>query len=373
MFFGGDRPKSAADPRIVRRILRRRPGFVDHDPVALRHRRWPRSAAGFAGRHRHPAVTTQAFNFNPFNVFQTPFKRYNMFAAGHYDVSDGITVYGRGLFSNNTVDTIIAPSGVFASSVAVPLSNPFLTAAQRTYFCANADFNPAVAGNQTLTAAQCAAGATALTPDRCRLSSEFTVGLRRRTPEVGPRVSSYNTQMFDFKAGVRGDITDSIGFDAFVSRGESTNTQSIQNYVLLSRVRQALLATNTDDLPDRDQRLRSAQHLRSRRLDHAGAGRLHQRRQHLDRRAPACRRRAASSTATSASRRRSPTSRSASRSVPNIASIRRRRSPTSSPRRRANSAAPVAQPRTSAAASRSTKALPKSSRRWSPIVRSSTA
>ena len=41
---------------------------------------------------------------------------------------------------------------------------------------------------------------------------------------------------------MRGDITDSIGFDAFVSRGESTNTQSIQNYVLLSRVRQALRA-----------------------------------------------------------------------------------------------------------------------------------
>ena len=220
-----------------------------------------------------------------------------MFAAGHYDVSDGLTVYGRGLYSNNTVDTIIAPSGVFASAVAVPLSNPFLTTAQRNFFCANADFNPAVAGNQTLTPAQCAAGATALTPSRPDFR-QFTVGLRRRTPEVGPRISSYNTQMFDFKAGVRGDITDSIGFDAFVSRGESTNTQSIQNYVLLSRVRQALLATNTDDLPDRDQRLRPAQHLRCRRLDHAGTGRLRQRRQHLDQPQPACRRLAASSTAT---------------------------------------------------------------------------
>ena len=186
----------------------------------------------------------QSFNFNPYNVFQTPFKRYNMYGAGHYDVADGITVYGRGLYSNNTVDTIIAPSGIFASSVVVPVSNPFLSAAQRSYFCANADFNPALAGNQTLTPAQCTAAAGALTTTDPNYQA-FTVGLRRRTPEVGPRISDYNTQVFDFKVGVRGDITQHIGFDLFASRGESTNTQSIQNYVLLSRVRQGLLATNT--------------------------------------------------------------------------------------------------------------------------------
>ena len=186
----------------------------------------------------------QSFNFNPYNVFQVPFKRYNMYGAGHYDVADGITVYGRGLYSNNTVDTIIAPSGIFASSVVVPVSNPYLSAAQRAYFCANADFNPALGGQQTLTPAQCTAAATALTPADPNYQ-QFTVGLRRRTPEVGPRISDYNTQIFDFKVGVRGDITQHIGFDLFASRGESTNTQSIQNYVLLSRVRQALLSTNT--------------------------------------------------------------------------------------------------------------------------------
>ena len=42
-----------------------------------------------------------------------------------------------------------------ATNVVVPLSNPFLTAAQRTFFCNNADFDPVTAGRQTLTAAQC--------------------------------------------------------------------------------------------------------------------------------------------------------------------------------------------------------------------------
>lgn len=178
--------------------------------------------------------TYKRFNFNPYNVFQTPFQRYNLFSAGHYDVTDHLTVYARGLFSNNTVDTIIAPSGVFASSVVIPLSNPFLTAAERTTLC----------GRLALTTAQCTAAGTALLPTDPNYRT-VTATLRRRTTEVGPRISDYVTKVFDFRAGVRGDITDKIGFDAFVSRGISDKIQNIQNYVLLSRVRDALLATNT--------------------------------------------------------------------------------------------------------------------------------
>jgi outer membrane receptor protein involved in Fe transport len=174
------------------------------------------------------------FNFNPYNVFQVPFKRYNLFSAGHYDITDHLTVYGRGMYTNNTIDTIIAPSGVFGSSVTVPLSNPFLTAQQRGVLCTDL----------ALTAAQCTAAATATSTTDPNYRTD-TFKLRRRMPEVGPRISDYNTESFDFRAGVRGDITDKIGFDVFASRGISTKTQTIQNYALLSRVRQALLATNT--------------------------------------------------------------------------------------------------------------------------------
>jgi iron complex outermembrane receptor protein len=183
------------------------------------------------------------FNFNPYNVFQVPFKRYNMFGAGHYDISDHLTVYGRGMYNNNTIDTIIAPSGVFGSTVSVPLSNPFLSTAQRNFLCSSIDLNPAVAGIQGLTQAQCDAAAVATNPSDPNYKLE-TFKLRRRMPEVGPRISDYNTQMFDFRVGVRGDITDKIGFDVFASRGISDKKQAIQNYVLLSRSKQALLATN---------------------------------------------------------------------------------------------------------------------------------
>jgi outer membrane receptor protein involved in Fe transport len=242
VFMGGDRPWSNLA------LASSSPGFL---PAAGSSRTVPAAFDIGGGRSRQQVSPDglgiqnfySAYNFNPFNVFQTPFKRYNLFSAGHYDITDHLTVYARGLFSDNTVDTIIAPSGVFDSLVTVPVSNPFLSAAQRTYFCANADFAPTTVGNQTITPAECTAAAAAISPTDPNFR-QFTVGLRRRMPELGPRISDYRTKIWDFRAGVRGDITDKIGFDLFVARGSSDKIQRIQNYALTSRVRQALLATN---------------------------------------------------------------------------------------------------------------------------------
>jgi outer membrane receptor protein involved in Fe transport len=187
--------------------------------------------------------TYAPFNFNPFNVFQTPFQRFNMYGAGHYEVTDGLEVYTRGLFSNNTVETIIAPSGLFATQVTVPVSNPFLTPALRTQFCANQDFNPTMAGIQPLTPEQCAAAAVATSPTDPNFRT-FLTNVGRRTPETGSRVSEYETTIFDFRTGIRGGITDTINFDVFGAYGQSQNTQTIQGYVLTSRARAAVFATN---------------------------------------------------------------------------------------------------------------------------------
>jgi iron complex outermembrane receptor protein len=174
------------------------------------------------------------FNFNPYNIFQTPFERFNMYGAGHYDVSDNIEVYTRGLFSKNTVQTVVAPSGVFGSSVVIPLSNPYLPAAARAQFCTAAG----------ITAAQCtaAAAATSVTDPNFRT---ITTNLSRRTTEAGPRISNFQTTIFDYRAGVKVGITDGIKLDVSGGYGESENTQTLQGYVLTSRVRSALYATNT--------------------------------------------------------------------------------------------------------------------------------
>ncbi|WP_343526535.1 TonB-dependent receptor [Sphingomonas sp.] len=172
----------------------------------------------------------QDFNFSPYNIFFTPFKRYNMYGAAHYDVSDTVTVYTRGLFSKNRVSTIIAPSGIFGERLTVPGNNPYLPAGIRDQLCSAAGIAPGTACNTN----------TAIPMPE----------VYRRTVEVGPRVSEYQTTLFDYTAGVRLNITKSIGLDVYGAYGESENVQTQSGYVLKSRVQQALNATNTTTCND---------------------------------------------------------------------------------------------------------------------------
>jgi outer membrane receptor protein involved in Fe transport len=203
------------------------------------------TAAGGAFR------TTSAFdayNFNPFNIFQTPFERFNMYGAGRYEVSDAVEVYSRGIFSKNTVSTIIAPSGTFGISVTIPLSNPYLTAAQRNAFCAF-DTNSGPGYTPRYTQAVCNAAATATSPTDPNYRT-VTTTLSRRATELGPRISDFVTTFFDYRIGARGGITDTIDWDLSGSYGQSENVQTQQGYWLNSRVRQALLATNANTCLD---------------------------------------------------------------------------------------------------------------------------
>lgn len=202
--------------------------------------------------------TFATFNFNPFNVFQVPFERFNIYGAANYEISDAVEVYTRGMFSKNTVSTIIAPSGSFGGTVTVNLNNPYLPAALRNQFCA---FNiapnvtgvsptgAAVSGQATytprFTPAECAAAAlaTGRTDPRYR---EVTATLNRRTPEVGSRISEYQTTFFDYRIGLRGAISESIDWSVEGAYGESENIETIQNYTLQSRFRAASLADNVN-------------------------------------------------------------------------------------------------------------------------------
>ena len=207
------------------------------------------TGSGNGGTRQLNPTTGQAigtfarFNFNPFNIFQTPFKRYNIYAQANYEVSDAVEVYTRGLFSKNTVSTIIAPSGSFASPVTINLNNPLLPAALRNQFCA---FNTLGAGayKARFSTAECAAAATATGPTDVNYRT-VTVNLGRRAVEVGPRISDYSTQIFDYRIGARGAITSSVNWDVNGSYGESDKLQTIRNYTLQSRFRQGLLVNGT--------------------------------------------------------------------------------------------------------------------------------
>ena len=201
-------------------------------------------------RQLNPATGTAVgtfafFNFNPFNIFQTPFKRYNIFAQANYEASDAVEIYTRGMFSKNTVSTIIAPSGSFNQAVTINLNNPFLPTQLRRQFCAFNTSTPA-SGLYTprISTTDCDAAALATGPADARYRT-VTANLGRRAVEVGPRISEFQTTVFDYRVGARGGITDAIDWDLSGSYGESEKVQTILNYTLQSRFRQGVLVDGT--------------------------------------------------------------------------------------------------------------------------------
>ncbi|HET9397511.1 MAG TPA: TonB-dependent receptor, partial [Sphingomicrobium sp.] len=222
-----------------------------------------------------------SFNFNPYNLFQTPFKRYNIFAQANYEISDAVEIYGRGLFSKNHISSIIAPSGSFGGSVPINLNNPFLPATLRNQFCAF-DVNPSAAVyTPRFTQAECDAAALATGPGdpnyRATGTGSFVpfdvngdgvigthpitgaitegynsnpaVAFARRTTEAGPRLSNFTTNVFDYRMGLRGPLTSTIDWDISGAYGESEGTLRVDGFTLQSRFRQGSQVTLVGGVP----------------------------------------------------------------------------------------------------------------------------
>lgn len=190
------------------------------------------------------AADFEPFNYAPFNTFQAPFERYNIFAQADYQIADNVEVYTKGLFSRNSVDTVIAPSGSFGDSVTVALNHGLLSDAQRNAFC-GFDTDPA-AGVYTplFTQAECDA-AGAATDANDPNYREVDTQLRRRNVEGGPRISDYTADYFNYSLGFRGDVTEDISFDVSGSYGSSKQVQTQKGYWLKSRFRNSLLGCPT--------------------------------------------------------------------------------------------------------------------------------
>ena len=183
-------------------------------------------------------VFDRPFNFNPFNVFLTPFERFNVYGSANYDVSDNVEVFTQAVFSKNTVSTIIAPGGSFFNTYQVNLNNPFMPDALANAFCDGLGLTAAecTAGRNTQFGATLADGSA--NPDYVEISTS----VRRRTPEAGSRTSDFTTTLFNLVGGLRGDITDSIGWEVSGSYGESERIQRQGGFARFDRLQQSLIA-----------------------------------------------------------------------------------------------------------------------------------
>jgi outer membrane receptor protein involved in Fe transport len=187
------------------------------------------------------SAETQTFNFNPYNIFQTPFERFNLYGQGNYEISDAVEVFAKGLFSHNEITQVIAPSGTFFNTYQLPLSNPFLPAGIRNAFCADPDV--------ALTPAQCAAAAAATDPDDPNYR-EIAIIPGRRFVEGGPRSANFTTDVFQLMTGARGPLLANLDWEVRGQYGESNRISTGFGNGLNSRVQQALRSTNSGSCLD---------------------------------------------------------------------------------------------------------------------------
>lgn len=154
-------------------------------------------------------------------------------------MNEHVDVYGRAFYSNNEVIQQIAPSGTFFNTFSVPLSNPFLTTAIRNDLCEGLRISETLDISQ----AQCDAAATVTDPTAPGYVEAPTV-IGRRFVELGPRRSEYQSNVFQFTLGLRGNLFGNWTYDVSGQYGETDQIQSNQGQGLASRLQQALRAVD---------------------------------------------------------------------------------------------------------------------------------
>lgn len=174
------------------------------------------------------ATAADTFNTNLGTYFMTPLERINVYAAGHYEISEGVEFYTTAQFARNKAALSLAASGTFGNTFQIPLNNPFLPAGARAQLCAA----------NGISVADCNAAA-AVTTGTSRTVATIP---SRRFVEYGPRGNPIESTWFQVQGGFRGNISEGLRYDISAQYGETNQNQARVNWGSSSKVQQALLA-----------------------------------------------------------------------------------------------------------------------------------
>lgn len=142
------------------------------------------------------------------------FERKSAFAKGEFDLTESLTAYGQFLYVDSTVTTESGSSLTqFAPFTTIPVSNPFIPTDLRTILASRPDPTAPF-----------------------RWSSRY-VG-------IGDKGWDENYRVQQYLGGLKGTLTGSWKFDAFVSWDETVHNQSMFNAVLKNRVQTLLNASD---------------------------------------------------------------------------------------------------------------------------------
>ncbi len=178
-----------------------------------------------SGNEFVPGYTT--FNYAPYNYFQRPDERYTLGAFADYEISPGAKPYLEAMFMDDHSDAVIAPSGDFGASRVLACDNALLTPSELDRICgAGVPGKPAdtfvgpLNGMQDVTQAH--------------------VQILRRNVEGGGRDDNLEHTDWRIVAGMRGDITRGVSYDAYYQFGTSHLAETYFNDFSKIRLNRAL-------------------------------------------------------------------------------------------------------------------------------------
>jgi len=238
-------------------------GYTEVDPVFQGNRPWSQAAlnvddgspggsinavpavvnvrgSGLGNRQIDPATGalgpyTQPYNFNPLNYYQTGLERWQTTALARYELSPHAEAWGQVNYTRSVIALSLAPSAVFGDVIDIPLANPYIPAAMRGQICTALGIADA-----NCTSGRDANGELIYTP----------MALRRRMPELGPRLDDYISKTFQTTVGLRGALAGNWNYDSFWSFGETDQMEAASNWGSLSKVKQAMNAISTTECID---------------------------------------------------------------------------------------------------------------------------
>lgn len=153
---------------------------------------------------------TDLFNFNEFVNLLLPLERYSLTSIGHYDISDKLTIFAEGMFTNTLLDWRQAPFAAdaeddvsFNPDSSFSLNNPFITPEVFAFLSQWDDGGAAgtrdlVAGDGIIHFRQ----------------------LRRRPLDVGPRFHINRRNTYRIVTGLEGEIGESTNWDVYYNYGK---------------------------------------------------------------------------------------------------------------------------------------------------------
>lgn len=153
------------------------------------------------------------FNFAPVNYYQTPNVRYAFGATGHYEVNKELDFYTRLTFSDNQIQSQLAPTPII-STFQTNFGNPFLSGQEKALL-----FSPGPHANSDLA----------------------SFGYRRRLVENGNRDDNFDHTSYQMVLGARGDLGNHWNYDVSGQYGRVNDTQRLTGDANFANFSQGLI------------------------------------------------------------------------------------------------------------------------------------